>query len=308
MIRWLVVGAGLAGREHLLAIEHVHGAELAGVVTPNPRAVTSAPIFPTIGDALSECQADAAIIATPHHTHYAVAGELIAARLPVLCEKPVGRNALDAASIHELAYRSGVPVGVVLNQRATAHNRWIKSLISSGGFVVHSISFRGILSRLGGWRADKQFSGGGVLRTIGVHYLDLLCWWLDSTPKHLDSELSGGETESAVSIVATFHNGVRGSLYLTALCESGKRAPLECHIEGEEAKVEMANQTIIHSEGLPEPPPAEAVIPGAVFGPGHFTVVAEATAALAAGKPFPVTLAQALPTLQLVDDAYRLAG
>ena len=57
--------------------------------------------------------------------------------------------------------------------------------------------------------------------------------------------------------------------------------------------------------GAPAPEEDDTAL---IFGPGHQAVINEASAALAAGRGFPVTLADALPSLALVDRAYACAN
>jgi hypothetical protein len=59
--------------------------------------------------------------------------------------------------------------------------------------------------------------------------------------------------------------------------------------------------------GLPAPPAAEPLDPALIYGPGHATLIAEASASLAAGKRFPLPLDAGLPTLRLIDSIYAKA-
>lgn len=39
------------------------------------------------------------------------------------------------------------------------------------------------------WRGDSNYSGGGALMNIGVHYIDLLQWWLGDKCRILESKI-----------------------------------------------------------------------------------------------------------------------
>ena len=56
MIRWLVVGAGGAGRAHAAALREVRGAALAGIVAPEGASgvdlPSGTPVFPDLARAL----------------------------------------------------------------------------------------------------------------------------------------------------------------------------------------------------------------------------------------------------------------
>lgn len=70
------------------------------------------------------------------------------------------------------------------------------------------------------WRGDKFMSGGGALMNIGIHYLDLLIWWLGDDYKILEAstgffqrsidesayaKLQFGDTIVDFNICARFH-------------------------------------------------------------------------------------------------------
>lgn len=302
-INWLVVGAGAAGRCHLESISRVKGAELVGVVDP-AGAEVSAPVYADISQALDEITPDAVVIATPNDMQTVLASQAINAGLPVLCEKPVGTRVADAEQVIELAGRTGVPAGVVLNQRAQTHCRWIKSLIESGALKPKSITFTGDVTRLMGWHRDPVRSGGGALRTIGIHFLDLLLWWLGPAVE-VEAGLSGSpRQEDRFDVSLAFARGCDARVKIDAVKEQGI-GPVQCVIEGEGQRIEMTGHAVTSVSGLPDPPIAEPYEPTLFFGPGHQAIIAEATAALAEDKPFPVPLTEALPVLKLIEGVYE---
>ena len=178
MIRWLVAGAGQAGRCHIASIDKTDGAVLAGIIDPHVPSDAAAPVYVDLSAALKDVDADAIVIAAPNDTQIEIAELALGSGLPVLCEKPVGTTYAEAQALNAQANDIGVPLGLVLNQRAQIHGRWIRDLIKSGSLTPRMVTFTGDLARLTGWHADPVSSGGGVLRTIGLHYLDLPPWGL----------------------------------------------------------------------------------------------------------------------------------
>ncbi len=306
MIRWLVVGAGGVGRAHAAAIRRVAGAALAGVVSVEPVEDPGVPVFERLPDALEALRPDAAVIATPHDTHLALGLQVLEAGVPVLFEKPVGLGTVEAQALVDRARARGTPAGVVLNQRACRHHAWIASLVRDGQLPITAVAFGGALARLRGWHADPARAGGGLLRTIGVHYVDLLRWWLGE-PVAVAALLSGVPAEDRLAVALAFPSGALGSLQLSATA-ARSLGPVRTIIEAGDVRVELAGHAIQRVEGLPDPPalePPDAALP---YGPGHLEVIRAATAARAAAQPFPVPLAELLPTLQLVDRLYAAAG
>jgi predicted dehydrogenase len=304
--RWLVVGAGAVGRTHAAALRHVAGAELAGFVSLDPPADPGVPVFAELPAALDALRPDAVVIATPHDTHRALGAVALAAGCPTLFEKPVGLGTDEARALAALAGERGVPAGAVLNQRASRHHAWIAMLVREGRLRVSSVSFGGSLARLTGWHADPRRAGGGLLRTIGIHYVDLLRWWLGE-PQEVQALLAGEPAEDRVVAGLRFAGGAIGSLQLAATA-ARSLGPVRAVIEADGARLELAGHVVVRAEGLPAPPAPEEALPGLHFGPGHLAVLREATAALAAGRPFPVTLDDVLPTLALVDRLYAAAA
>ena len=305
MIRWLVVGAGAVGRAHAAAIGRVDGATLAGFVSVDPVADPGVPLFAALPDALRVLRPDAVVIATPHDTHHALGSQALEAGVPTLFEKPVGLATGEARALAQLARRRGIPAGAVLNQRACRHPAWITGLVGEGRLRPTSVSFCGTLARLGGWHADPRRAGGGVLRTIGIHYVDLLrCWLGEATAA--GALLAGEPGEDRVVAALRFAGGALGGLQLSATAPRSL-GPVRGVIEAEGARLELAGHVLVRAEGVPEPPPPEPADAALTYGPGHLAVIREASAALAAGRGFPVTLDDALPTLELVDRLYVAA-
>lgn len=303
-VRWLIVGAGAAGRCHIEAIARTTGASLIGIVDPGEVA-SKVPLYRHLAAALKSEMPDAVIIATPNDTQVVLAAQALAAGLPVLCEKPVGVSVAEAERLIAMAADEGVAAGVVLNQRAQVHCRWIKDLIQSGALSPQSISFTGDVTRLMGWHRDPIRSGGGALRTIGIHFLDLLLWWLGPM-QEIDAKLSGPpRAEEGFDVRLSFANGGNARVQIDAVKEQGT-GPVRCVIEGagRGQRLEMTGHAITQVSGLPDPPTAETYDPALFFGPGHEAVIAEATASLASGQGFPVPLTEALPVLRLIEGVY----
>jgi len=302
VIRWLVVGAGHAGKCHIAAIDQVVEAELSGVVDLNADLSIPAPVFDNLATAIAESKPSAVIIATPNDAQLALASLAVQAGLPVLCEKPVCRSFEEAQTLADLSDQTKVPCGVVLNQRAQVHSRWIKDMLHSGVFKPEQITFSADLPRLTGWHADPDRSGGGLLRTIGLHYIDILLWWL-GRPSLQHAKLSGSPQDDSIDIAFGFSAGCRAQIKMTAVRETGS-GPVSCTLESKSARIEMQGHEVISVDNLPDPPPLELVGAGLFFGPGHQTVIEEATASLVQSKSFPVSVSDVFPALSLIEEIY----
>ena len=299
MTQWLLAGAGQAGRCHIAAIERVADAHLVGVVDPSPPKNFPGPVFSDLPTAISSTNADAVVVASPNDTHVSLISQAVKDRLPVLCEKPVGRSSQDAIKCLTMAEEKNVSLGVVLNQRGQRHNRWVKEKILSRALEPVSIKFTGSIRRLSGWHTDPARSGGGILRTIVLHYLDLLVWWLGSFEVE-DVVLQGAPVEDAVSLSGRAGEGCSVKIEIEATNDAAF-GPVLCIINGDGCRIRMDGHVITDVSGLVAPPKAETWDPELPFGPGHVTAIEEATRSLTQGDPLPVPLREFIPLLEDVE-------
>jgi predicted dehydrogenase len=110
----VVVGTGFGCYTHVRALHHA-GFEVRALVGRNPeKTAERAAMFEvpmactTLAEALEVPGVDAVTIATPPHTHAALALEAIGARRHVLCEKPFARDSAEAHAVWAAAERAGI--------------------------------------------------------------------------------------------------------------------------------------------------------------------------------------------------------
>lgn len=128
---------------------------------------------------LKKAELDAVFICTPTFAHYRPAMDALAAGKHVFCEKPLGLNAAESARMAAAARgaRRILTVGMVM--RCAPYFQMIKDYVDQGFFGhIRHLRFarrarRSIPNRP--WFTDPA-RGGGVLRDLGIHSLDLLMW------------------------------------------------------------------------------------------------------------------------------------
>lgn len=112
-LRVIVVGAGLMGRHHAKAARFA-GAHVVAVVDSNITAArllassaTGACAFDTLGEALSQANAQAAHVCTPLATHLDIAAQLGAAKIHAFVEKPMGRSLAETQEMLTIFNQAG---------------------------------------------------------------------------------------------------------------------------------------------------------------------------------------------------------
>ena len=148
-------------------------------------------------DVVSRADLDVVVVSTSNDHLAETSVAALRSRKHVLCEKPLGRNAGEAAAIVDAARDSGRLLKVGFNHRhhpgiAAAH-----AMVGEGAigevFAIRALYGHG--GRSGyekEWRTDRARSGGGELLDQGVHIVDLARWFI-------------GEIVEAQGFLGTFH-------------------------------------------------------------------------------------------------------
>jgi predicted dehydrogenase len=133
-VRIAVAGAGLIGRRHIEEIDASRAGQLAAIVDPFPAARAVAdkfgvPLYGSLAELFEVDKPDGVILATPNQLHVDGGLECVAARVPVIVEKPIGDTVEGAARLVDTAEAAGVPV-------LTGHHRNYSSIMSRAREIV----------------------------------------------------------------------------------------------------------------------------------------------------------------------------
>ncbi len=311
MSRWLIVGYGRAGEVHAAALSRVPSAVIAGVVESSPpaREKASAAGYAVHGDleeAIERTRPDALSVALPHDLHEWAVEVAAANGLAVLVEKPLARDAEEAERMVATAKAAGVELGSLMNYRAYAQLRWVKRIIADGTLRVRSVVVEVNLPapvQVPSWQASRERSGGGLLRTVGVHYLDLLVWWL-GVPERLVAHVTGPQDEVAAALIA-LPGDVSASVSVAAVAVRGAGVRMTlCADQG--SVVIEGSQVVSYPVGM-IPPEPEAEGMDLLYGAGHLEYFRAADRAVGLGDPFPVRGDDGITAVRLVDLWYTSA-
>ncbi len=181
------VGIGWIGRNRLQILADSGLAEVSAILDPDPASIEAcektapeARVFDNLGDLLAQ-DLDAVVIATPSALHAEQSIEALNRGFAVFCQKPLGRNALEAKRVVEAARRADRLLGIDLSYRWTRAGLAMRDAVRSGriGRVFNvDLVFNNAYGPDKPWFYDLRLAGGGCVIDLGVHLVDLALWVL----------------------------------------------------------------------------------------------------------------------------------
>jgi 1,5-anhydro-D-fructose reductase (1,5-anhydro-D-mannitol-forming) len=308
MFRWLVVGIGAIATARVLpAILAEARSQLAGIVTRNPaKAQTCAvPFWPDLDSALTQCAADAVYIATPVFLHAQQTIAALRAGRHVLCEKPMALDYAKAASMQQAADASGCTLGIAYYRRMYPKVDRARQLIDAGAIgrpvFAEATSHDWFYPADGfrSWLIDPKMSGGGPLRDIASHRIDLLNYLFGKPARvsgHLSTLVQPIQVEDNATVLIEYECGTRGLVDV----RWHSRIPRdEFRIRGTAGELDLTplnGASLVHPGGI-EQVPAHANV--------HYPCVEDFVTAVLEGRPPRSTGASALATEWVMEQAAR---
>ena len=294
------------------------GTQIVGVSDPDPDVAQSrgelfaVPAFEDFREMLTRHQPDFVLALGKHSDMAATASFLVDAGYPFMMEKPMGLSANEVQPIVERAESKGSFIAVPYAMRLSPFARRANNMVSCGDFgrISHA-QFRMIrptpqryVDNESGWMLDAPHSGGGCLRNLGGHALDLF------------RTIAGPKIEVvAASISSTIHRlpvedyaivTLRGGEVLGTV-EVGCNYPVdgtdgEWRIAGSEAHLIWTGDKLVETRKGCEP-----IVTHLDQSDLYHTCVREILTAWKRGHAPFATARDCLLADELIDTAYRLA-
>lgn len=149
-----------------------------------------------------------------HHEQVIKAAE---AGKHILCEKPIALNSKQAEEMIEACKRNNVFLTVDYLYRLHPHVIKVKELIKNqtiGKLVSLNVSSNFDFPPGNNFRFNKELSGGGALRDLGTHMIDLLRYFggeISEINGYMDNIIYNYDVEDFASALVKFENGSYGS-------------------------------------------------------------------------------------------------
>lgn len=140
-------------------------------------------LFTDYHDLLKLKELDLVSVCLPNYLHAPVTIEALKMGKHVHCEKPMAMNEKQAQEMLDISKKTGKKLMIALNNRFTPCSKYVKKYIQDGNLGEIYFAKCGWLRRKGipsvEWFQNKEKSGGGPLIDLGVHYIDLVMYFLD---------------------------------------------------------------------------------------------------------------------------------
>ncbi|MHA6641308.1 Gfo/Idh/MocA family protein [Mesorhizobium sp. A623] len=229
-VRVGVIGLGEVGQHHVKGLLNGTNAVLAAVadisetLRGKTAEATGARAYASDVELLEDASIDAVVICVPHKFHADIAIRALAKGKHVLVEKPMAVSVAECDAMIAAAKTADKLLGVSHNQLFYPAHEWLRTQISSKAIErPSSVRLRlAIGGKLGGWRADPDLTGGGLLFDAGFHRFYVarsLMGEVESVTATLDTTDPRGIGEDRAAVTLAFRDGGQ------AIIEAGYHAP-----------------------------------------------------------------------------------
>ena len=234
-LKFVVVGPGLIGKQHIRLInEHVE-CELYAIVAPNHDVnhdiarVQNVPLFHSLGECLASAHVDGVIISSPNQFHAEQATLCIERGIPVFIEKPITVSVAEGQALVELVARRNAKVLVGHHRAHSPLLALARSVINEGRLgklvtVMGSAQFYKPAHYFedGPWR--REIGGGPILINLihEIGNLRSLCGEIAAVQALASSAIRGFPVEDTVVINLIFANGALGTFVLSDTAATAK--------------------------------------------------------------------------------------
>ncbi len=303
---------------HLLAMPDVELVAVqdsdAALVKKRAAEVGNPPTYTDYHAMLKATRPDFVVALGRHSQMAAIAHDLLDAGYPFLMEKPMGISAAEVESVAAKAAKQNAFVAVPLAQRYGAFAKRARELLAENRFGPLSHIYVRINRPAPprypawdcAWMLDPAEAGGGALRNLGPHGLDMFLHLTGEEAQVTGAQLSRRAHGCAVEDYATVT--LRSASGILGTVEVGNTFPRdgtdgEWKLAGRDAILTMKDGVVklAAKEG-------DQNLTGTDLTAPYFTAVRDALDHWQAGKAPPIGVQDCLRAVRLIDQAYARAS
>jgi predicted dehydrogenase len=303
---------------HLVAMPDVELVAIqdsdARIAAKRAAEVRNPPIFTDYRKMLATTHPDFVVALGRHRQMAGIAHELLDQGYPFLMEKPMGINAEEVDGIAAKATALDAFVAVPLAQRYAPFAKRARELLTAGRFGPLSHIYvrlnRPAPPRYQAWDCpwmlDPAESGGGCLRNLGSHGLDMFLHLTEESAEVTGAQLSrrahGQPVEDYASVFLRSASGILGTV------EVGNGFPRtgtdgEWKIAGRDAILTMKDGVLKLATA-----DGDEILPGTDVTAPYFTTVRDVLDHWQRGAPPPIGVHDCARAVRLIDQAYKCAA
>jgi predicted dehydrogenase len=303
---------------HLIAMSDVELVAIqdsnADVAVKRAAEVRNPPIFTDYRKMLSTTRPDFVLALGRHRQMAGIAHDLLDQGYPFLMEKPMGINASEVEAVAAKAAQLDAFVAVPLAQRYAPFAKRARELLATGRFGPLSHIYvrinRPAPPRYQAWDCpwmlDPAESGGGCLRNLGSHGLDMFLHLTDEPARVTGAQLSRRAHKHPVEDYASVF--LRSASGILGTVEVGNGFPRdgtdgEWKIAGRDAILTMKDGVLKLTSA-----DGDEILPGADVTAPYFTALRDALDHWQRGAAPPISVHDCARAVRLIDQAYECAA
>jgi len=302
---------------HLIAMPDVELVAIqdsdADVAAKRAAEVRNPPIFTDYRKMLATTHPDFVVALGRHRQMAGIAHDLLDQGYPFLMEKPMGINAAEVEAVAAKATALDAFVAVPLAQRYAPFAKRARELLAAGRFGPLSHIYVRINRPAPpryqawdcSWMLDPAESGGGCLRNLGSHGLDMFLYLTEESAQVTGAQLSRRAHEQPVEDYASVF--LRSASGILGTVEVGNGFPRdgtdgEWKIAGRDAILTMKDGVLKLATG-----DGDEIFPGTDVTAPYFATLRDALDHWQRGAPPPISVHDCAKAVRLIDQAYECA-
>jgi predicted dehydrogenase len=286
----------------------------AGLAAKRAAEVRNPPIFTDYRKMLATTRPDFVLALGRHRQMAGIARDLLDEGYPFLMEKPMGINASEVEAVAAKAAQLNAFAAVPLAQRYAPFAKRARELLAAGRFGPLSHIYVRINRPAPpryqawdcSWMLDPVESGGGCLRNLGSHGLDMFLHLTDEPAQVTGAQLSQRAHKRAVEDYASVF--LRSASGILGTVEVGNGFPRdgtdgEWKIAGRDAILTMKDGVLKLTSA-----DGDETFPGTDVTAPYFTALRDALDHWQRGAPPPISAHDCARAVRLIDQAYECAA
>lgn len=248
-----MIGLGMVSGTHAAAIADTGDrVVLGGVMSTSPdkarafaadfaakHGLPQPKVYESVEQIASDPEIDFALVCTPPNARQEIVDALVAARKPILLEKPIERTLEAAEKIVATCESAGVPLGIMFQHRVREASVKLAGMLKAQAFGEIAL----VEIVVPWWREQAYYNepgrgsyardGGGVLISQAIHTMDLALSLVGPVSAvqamARTSALHSMESEDVVTAGLEFASGAIGTLYASTASFPGRPESITVH-------------------------------------------------------------------------------